>query len=103
MAKRSAEYDGAAPTGGGAVPIEQLRDRVERLEARAERADARAAEWRERCLAAEGEVDELLRSLAGAAEDLRGLRALSPRRFLASRRVERAIDRHWRRSLPKRN
>jgi hypothetical protein len=79
-----------------------LRDQIEHFQVRAARADAEIAEWRERCLAAEGEVLELLRALVGAAHDLRELRGLSPRRFLAVKRAERAIERHRRRRLSKR-
>ena len=77
------------------VPAQRhhFRDQVEHLEGRAARAEAEVADWRDRCLAAEREVEELLRALVGAAHDLRELRSLSPRWFLAVRRAEQAIER----------
>jgi hypothetical protein len=54
--------------------------------------------WRERARVHEREATGLLRSLIGAVEDLRQLRTLTPRWFLAVRRGDQAIaeyrDRH---------
>ena len=56
-------------------------------------------DWRTRARGHEREANGLLRSLVGAVEDLRALRTLTPRWFLAVRRGERAIDLHRRRHL----
>ena len=48
--------------------------------------------WRNRARAQERETGTLLRVLVGLVEDLRRLRTMSPRWFLALHRGERAID-----------
>jgi phosphoglycolate phosphatase-like HAD superfamily hydrolase len=47
--------------------------------------------WRERARENEQEATGLLRTLVGTVEDLRGLRALNPRWFLAVRRGDQAV------------
>ena len=56
-----------------------------------------AAAWRERCRDAEREATELLQTLVGVADDLGRVRSWSPRRFLAVRRAQQAIERYRRR------
>jgi hypothetical protein len=56
-------------------------------------------DWRTRARDHEREATGLLQSLVGVVEDLRALRTLTPRWFLAVRRGERAIDLHRRRHL----
>lgn len=56
-------------------------------------------DWRIRASEHEREATGLLQSLVGAVEDLRALRTLSPRWFLAVRRGERAVEAHRRRHL----
>jgi hypothetical protein len=89
------ETPALASGGRSSPPSEHPAERAARVEAELARA-------RERCREAESEVHELLRALVGAADDLRGFSKLSPRRFLAIRRAEHAIERHRRRSLSRR-
>lgn len=78
-----------------------LREQVKKLEARAVQREAEIAALRKRCVAAEGEVEELLGSLVRAAQDLRELRRLSPRWYCAVTRASQAIERHRVRRLSK--
>jgi hypothetical protein len=50
-----------------------------------------AEAWRERARESDGEARGLLRNLVGIVEDLRELRIMSPRWFLAVRRGDKAI------------
>lgn len=60
---------------------------------------AAVEDWRTRARDHEREATGLLQSLVGVVEDLRALRALSPRWFVAVRRGERAIELHRGRHL----
>lgn len=57
-----------------------------------------AEAWRERARESDSEANGLLRSLVGLVEDLRQLRTMTPRWFLAVRRGDKAVaeyrDRH---------
>ena len=55
---------------------------------------AAVEEWRTRARDHEREATGILQSLIGVVEDLRALRTLSPRWFLAVRRGEQAIESH---------
>jgi len=83
--------------------VARYADRLAFVELREDEDAAAATEHlRDRVKQLEGEVDDLLGALVRAADDLRGLRTLSPRRFLAARRVEQAIERQRRRGLSER-